>query len=121
ADYLLFRDPDGYSVRMFQYKTFPAPASVGQLHDWRQITVDVSPAGVDVYWGPDFAPAFHLPTTRLQDRVTAFNTVFAKDRPGTVLAAREWNPRRPLGVYARDSAAAFRNVTLQPLPVRSNP
>jgi serine/threonine-protein kinase len=102
-------------------RTFPfTPAAILQK-GWRQIVLDVSPGGVDAYWREDdgsFVLAFSVSADTLAAKVKGHN-VSASRSPrlaGVRYPPMPWNPRGAFGVYGSNSAVAFRNVTLVPIP-----
>ena len=96
---------------------FDAPdISIG-LPPWRRIVVEVGPDSVQAQWGtpPDALrklPDFRL-TDKRHDRLQIHNNQLEKFvtlAPGPW----KWKPRGGVGVYARKSRLAMRNVVLEP-------
>ena len=81
---------------------------------WRALVVDITPDGVAIRHDGRSAGCV---TGELD---AAFQGRAAELRPlggalGTVAAPR-WSPRRPVGLWASDSWASVRNVSIEPLP-----
>jgi serine/threonine-protein kinase len=102
-------------------RTFPfAPAAKGPT-PWRQIMLDVSPDGVDAYWRQDdgsLVLAFRVSADTLATKVDGhnFSATQSPRLAGVRYPPMPWNPRGAFGVYGHNSAVAFRNVTLVPIP-----
>jgi serine/threonine-protein kinase len=89
--------------------------------EWRGLQADVTPAGVQFRWRPAAGAPFedwaYLPRARIE---RAFGEV--TDKVPAAVRARyagmpyAWDPRAPVGLYARDGWVAVRNLVLEPLP-----
>jgi hypothetical protein len=83
---------------------------------WRTIAADVSPAGVTVFWEVkgQLTPAFTFTAAQIEAGISDHNRQNWPPLAGAVLPAKPWNSRRPLGVFARHSAVAFKDVIVTP-------
>lgn len=91
---------------------------------WRTIVLNVSPDGVEMFWGTNGGPLV------LAHRVTAHDCFVDRQevradvndgRLGVLLgdkaaAIPAWHPRRGLGIWAQQSTVSIRNVIIQPNP-----
>jgi serine/threonine protein kinase len=87
---------------------------------WRRVRVDVSPAGVEVFWAtkPDrpLAPLAELTAADLNRLYVAARDQAEGKYPGLGLPAPDWHPRMPVGIWCRGAAMSVRNVVVAPLP-----
>lgn len=86
---------------------------------WRTITVEVTPEGLEAYWGTKATgerfgqwSAAELHLWYRQWPPFSFPVPDGTPTPDVL----GWVPRSPLGVYARGTAVSIRNVVVEPLP-----
>jgi hypothetical protein len=118
-DYLLVRDGNVTRPSWLSERSVPFTPTNLPLNGWRNLVVDVTPLGLSIYWDPvgdDAPPVLHIPAGRIVMRTIEHNENLAKHYPGFAMHAAAWNPRGALGVYARASAVAIKNVTVRSLP-----
>jgi serine/threonine-protein kinase len=117
--FLTVRTPDSISLPKVDRGAFRFTPINRADNDWRTLILHVTPAGVEVDWlSPDGtpAPAFRLSARKLEDSLRIHDTFHADKLAGFRLPMRPWNPRGAIGIYARNAAVAFRNVTIWPDP-----
>jgi serine/threonine-protein kinase len=86
---------------------------------WRRVVIDVTPEQITVHWrnandsiktmGPMPAAEFADKRIKLQQTLNRALAGFGLDPP-------VWAPRRPVGLWALNATASYRNVTIEPLP-----
>jgi len=84
---------------------------------WRTITFEVSPDGIELFWGPEGeAPTFvgRVTAAEMARKRKSVEARIAKNT-NTPIVLPEWHPRRPLGIWANDSTVLIKNVSIQPL------
>jgi serine/threonine-protein kinase len=94
---------------------------------WRRVRLAVAPDGVAVSWqklrepgdaddGP-WAPAFRVTAAEVASSVRGHNDQAADHAAlaGVRYPATPWTPRGAYGLYARNSAVAFKNITVRPI------
>ena len=93
----------------------PTPARPGS---WRAIEIDVSPDAVAGRWyeSPNEKPITIAQWSgdEARTRYASMQAMMNRVIPGHMV--RPWQPGRSLGIWCYQSAVAFRNITIEPLP-----
>ena len=87
---------------------------------WRPIRVNVSPAGIEAFWGHGDQPAnriVKLTAAELDDNIAAAETSMRRSwRPGAMGPLPRWAPDRPVAILCHKCAVGIRNVVVTPTP-----
>jgi serine/threonine-protein kinase len=121
-DLVVVRDGTRAQADACDYGVFRfTPVNNPPRHPWRRIRLDVSPAGVDVFWEPTggtITPSRRIMAGEIEGMAAHQTSLWQQwGYKGFALPPRPWSPRGGLGVYACNSAVAVRNVTLHPAGV----
>jgi hypothetical protein len=91
------------------------------VNTWRKIAVEVTPGSVTFFWQKnkvtDDKPQWGqvvLNAPDLDSHRIAQQSRLDQLFPNPRIVLDRWNPRRPVGIYARSSIVSFRNVVLTP-------
>jgi serine/threonine-protein kinase len=87
-----------------------APFYLSRTVGWRQLTLEVTPERVDVFWGDREKVGSLTRAARLE----AAGKMLRK-RPDMQAVNPEFSPTQALGLFVDQSAASFRNVVIEPL------
>lgn len=124
VDHLPIAHPDGArpnpSKQGVWTEWYPAPDNAVRLPPWRVLTLTVGPDEVRAEWGaagdaPRPLPVFRAAADRAR-RTASHRDFYERSAPTFRPPETGWSARRPVGVYARRAAVAFRNVVIEPLP-----
>jgi serine/threonine protein kinase len=95
--------------------TLPIDAWTGNESPWRTIEIDVSPEGITIHHGGRSASCSTAEIDRsLADREEQLRARLPPEDLEFVLPS--WSPRLPLGIWAFESWASVRNVSIEPSP-----
>ena len=117
VNFLTLHLPQEVAISRGELGSFPFPPTNRAPGEWRKIVIDVYPDGFDVYWEAADGTAelaFAMTPERLASSSERHNQAYGKKLPGFKVPEAPWNPRRGFGIYGRNSAVSFRNVTLKP-------
>jgi hypothetical protein len=114
-----FAAAEGANPSTMKFRNFPfVPTNRSDLYnDWRHMRADVDPDGIRLYFGESadrVKLAMSVTREDYQDQIHAANDAYQRTGSPFVIPPRDWNPRRPFGIYAEASAVAVKNARITP-------